>query len=942
MIKRKLLFPPIHFIGGGSIDDENKELMYKITNIIKKVKSQQDKYPIIKQIDEYLGLVIKEGKIYLKNKTINDVKKVPIDDVKKAPIDDVKIAPINDVKIVVNGDIIKEETDDNFGHTDLIWEGDVKFPPAKKINQNSRNYNYNNYSNNSGISGGSGYSYVNNQSKSLPQSSVPFDKQAEISRALQSNNLNPVENQKKYFKLFRYGYKKLNKPNDSNGPTLSISLFMPNSILHKVNSEGKLDFSRWTQKYFQNQLKLCVVFNYYFPNGNYRNYFDYYMLKKFESLSGDDDSLKVTKQIKQFVYNDFEEEQGMKVKLILNQFYNEIKKYEDFKFNNGLERFIFSFDLACRCYNNNGKIEIREKTGDFFVYKLGGPYLENQGQTNEGHKTNGFIGQHMRYISLKQSNYNYNGSNINRPILVLTRDAHATNIGFNDSKLINELFSTNMKKVYLLGHSYYYEILNHDIIKCKNTEFYKHKSFWAGYTNFLNSTNDDKILKDSEYLKTIGLPFILNENKIVILNHRHITKNAEFYYGIDEYILSNFIINKESRKKLILMPFNFIYPYFDKLKTLKPILKPVIIYLIEKKILSKNKKYSIAQLFNEIEKLRESKIKNNKLGLVLSYIPTKYTSLNLTTVNTENYLLFKENIDLNVDDSVKFDDINLSDYGIECNKNILLNTMVECNNPYLKTNIKIDDKCLPADFYSGFYNEKPPSLDIGILRQPSDLKYAIEALEKNKLKIPLNKSNYKLKVESDKLKNAVSNSVDNMESGHIKATIQNIILSFGRKNILTQLLKAQEIASSVSLLNPDGIAKTQSKVWVPLIWKALNYSGYDVPPEWIKVDLGNDNEKYRQFNEYVKELSNLSGWTEYAMHVLLNAGNEQFKEYDNTFESEKVIKLSTQYNKSYKNINFKQYKMATYNSTGGSANTYKTKYLKYKNKYLKLKNKLNK
>lgn len=70
MIKRKLLFPPIHFIGGRSIDDENKELMYKITNIIKKVKNQQDKYPIIKQIDEYLGVIIKEGKIYLKNKLV--------------------------------------------------------------------------------------------------------------------------------------------------------------------------------------------------------------------------------------------------------------------------------------------------------------------------------------------------------------------------------------------------------------------------------------------------------------------------------------------------------------------------------------------------------------------------------------------------------------------------------------------------------------------------------------------------------------------------------------------------------------------------------------------------------------------------------------------------------------------------------------------------------
>lgn len=314
--------------------------------------------------------------------------------------------------------IIKESSPSNFGHTNLIWEGDVNFP--KRSDQISNHLER------------------------------PFDKQKEVKDRYTANKINVSNDEKKYFELFRYGINNLQKPNSADGPTLCMSLFMPNTILHKNEVP---DYSGWTKKYFLNQIKLCVVFNHYFPNGNYRIYFDYYMLKKFESLSGTDDCLKITKYVTKISYSEYEVDEGLKVQNILNQFYNILKQYDDVPFKNGLVRFLFSYDLACRSYTKNGKISLRKKTGDFFVYKFKGPFIENAGNAHEGHITNAYIGQHVRYIVLRQSNYDYRGHRIKRPSHMVWRDAHMNCIAYNDHLWIKEMNKLHDKNIYFLPNS---------------------------------------------------------------------------------------------------------------------------------------------------------------------------------------------------------------------------------------------------------------------------------------------------------------------------------------------------------------------------------------------------------------------------------------------------------------------------------------------------------
>jgi hypothetical protein len=713
--------------------------------------------------------------------------------------------------------IIFEYNDSNFGHNDIILNGDIKL--------------------------------IDNILKS-------------------DEKFNKIDNQK-YLKLFRCGWKKLNEPNcNINEPTLSLSLFIPNNLN---------DFSNWTNKYFLNQIKLCIIFNYYFPNGNYRNYFDFYMLNKFQYLPDDDNFLNITKNSNEFLYLDYEENEGRKVKSLLDQFYNELKKYENIKFKNKLERFIFTFDLACRTYSNNNNIlEFREKTGDFYIYEFNYPFVENI-NGNIGHITNGYIGQLIRFISLKQNSYLYYNKIINRPTIIIVRDSHATTIGYNDSQWINEFKKYNNNNFYLLGHSFNYEKQSwHGNITCKENNSIKKKSFWAGYTNFINSTSSHSFMDDLEYLNTIGQAFIINnDNNLPLLNIR---KN--YNYGIDEYLLSNFINNSQSKKKLLLLQ----YEHISNINNIN--LEPIISYILENNLLDINKIYSIQNIFNTIEKIRNLKINNNKLSLILSYLPTKYMTLNTNTVNindfdTDNtYSIYNKYIDLTKYNKSYTNDIlpNLHKYNIFCNRNLYFNINSPCQEIY-NNNIDNND-CPPSNYFSGFYHENPPTFDISFLRQPSDIYYALESLKNNNLVIPLNKSDYKNKVEDDNFKIDILESIENINNGKIYDDLLYIISKFN-------------VYSSV-IFN-----KYHINYWSSLIWRTLNYKGYDVPPEWLKIKLNNNNE-YDNFNKYVIRLSKIKNWTENTINILTRN----------------------------KTINLDIYKMKTY-----------FKYLKYKLKYLSLKNK---
>ena len=130
--------------------------------------------------------------------------------------------------------------------------------------------------------------------------------------------------------------------------------------------------------------------------------------------------------------------------------------------------------------------------------------------------------------------------------------------------------------------------------------------------------------------------------------------------------------------------------------------------------------------------------------------------------------------------------------------------------------------------------------------------------------------------------------IDNHKTGHIRSTIQNIILRFGEDPTFV-ITKGEQIAQEVAIKS-----LTQSESWCPLIWKALSKCGYEIPNyEYFENPISNDLfvNTSLDFEQKITELSNIEGWCEYAVRVL----NYEFNDIplgSNDFEHDYVIRKS--------------------------------------------------
>jgi hypothetical protein len=300
-----------------------------------------------------------------------------------------------------------------------------------------------------------------------------------------------------------------------------------------------------------------------------------------------------------------------------------------------------------------------------------------------------------------------------------------------------------------------------------------------------------------------------------------------------------------------------------------------------------NNDITIGNMIKKFEELRENiDTSNTCLGFLLSIIPNKYHhystlfDYSYTSQYFERkrvyhaYITAKSNIHqgygggglcTNCTNIDKFNEIsfeNLRYFGIDCYTPLSINSLFEwCQEPFIFSEQTKPNECIPADYYSGFYNAREPSLNIGILRKPSDLGTVINALHNNIYKNKLNVSNYKLSTEKDIFKIAI------IKAGMITDEKTGIISTNKLNLILTE----------DDTYDNSYDANKKSK----LIWKALNYSGYDVPPEWFIVDLGRDNTEYTKFNKFVINLSENVNWVNNAVKHLLNTNSienaEQYK-----------------------------------------------------------------
>jgi len=365
--------------------------------------------------------------------------------------------------------------------------------------------------------------------------------------------------------------------------------------------------------------------------------------------------------------------------------------------------------------------------------------------------------------------------------------------------------------------------------------------------------------------------------------------SSEIYDEIKDINFEKLIYSKDINNVLKLPEVNILEKNVISSDLTGPGWHPLEYYKLS--IINLSNGYNLYKKLKFIEKIEDKNIWKKTIIESLKYMEYILNSNNIRK-DDKGYYIPEDNVDNNI-----------LKYGCEIN-NINLNNALK---------------------YGALFIRKVKSNDNIFIDKLLGLQDYIPNITSNTL-IGSNMNIFRFNLEI-KLKNL--NSIDDKKIGHIKPAIQNIILNYGSKIENFNISQGEYIAQmAYMLLNDninDNINNTQSKIFIPLIWKALYISGYSIDPEWIKINW--DNDKILKFNELVKDLSNLEGWSEYAMEVLTNAGNESFLDNDNIFNSEKVINLSNKYTESYKKKNFDNYKLSMY-----------LKYMKYKQKYLQLKN----
>jgi len=776
--------------------------------------------------------------------------------------------------------VVKETHDTNFGHDKVITKGDVYFPPRNE----DRNFR--------------------------PDF---FDKQAEIN----NKNVIAIENQKDYFELYRYGINELKKPNDNDNITFSISLFKPNTNQLKIGTD---EAANWITRYFKNHLKQILLINFFFPEANYRTYLDYYMLAFFESLSGDDDRLKLNKYINNFDHIDYENYEIDNINKIFNYFLIINKEFENKNFENGLARILFYYDIACKIIISNGNPYLNKtRTGDFFVYKFKGPFLENIGTELEGHITNGYIGQGIRYISTIQQKYEWNGSIIKRPTYLVWRDAHTNSLAYNDFEWISKLYKIckeKKNKLFFIPSSIDYVSGWHDLSICKVNNTKKFRSAIAGIVQFINFTEDEYFIPFDIYKKSIGMMFLLNKNnELPIKIHRpwgyagHMNAwKKEYEYGIEEYCFASFFNLDYFMKNSIFYNHHFItriYSIFSKNDILANVEFLLFKFLVDNNIINKTYKCSRFDFIREIEKLRNNRLyENNKeLNLLLLIYPNKYffnETIFSIDENTYNYTntdkkSYEERInDFKPIENMKLTLENLSKININCSSIIINNAIEWCVEPYIYSQY---NNCIIDENLLGFYYNKQSELDdICILRNPDDLIHVINTLEKNKLKIKLNYSNNKLNYEN-------------------KTLLYHIWCTLYLKNnmILIQHFFLSIISYYIYINNQTDINnyiksfKLDPIILSSFFFKALNYANYDIDPKYFNNDYIKKKIDYKIFKYYAKKLSIVNLWAEFTINLLINC-NETKDDYT----VEDIVNTYNLYKYKNKNYISPNYKMETY------------------------------
>ncbi len=435
-------------------------------------------------------------------------------------------------------------------------------------------------------------------------------------------------------------------------PTLVSSLFMRN---HYINDDKQNEIYKWTKRYLHTLLVQICIFKYYFPNGNVRLYLDDYMMNEYYDKI-DASQLNMSDIV--WEYYDYEKDKETIMRTYLDNKMKELKKIDTYKYNNCKEKLV---DCLLRCdkdcfmliYSFSKNSVFREKTG--------------------GYITDGYIGNIIRYIIMRQSDYKYHDREIQRPKHILYRDSHRCAIGYNDYLTIDRLNKT-ANKVFIINHSNLYERQWHGIIKC--SDLYIPKSPYAGTLQFINKTKDKYIIDDKAYKRTIGRCF---DNTNMNITHK---------YGKDELVMSDFFVIDYFRKHSVYFELLNLDHIRSGVSSDRAVAMVMCLYKLiehicdtnEEMKIYKNQKYVPVEIvLRNIDILRTNKDNDANMNKYLRIFPSKYHIYTCLYSNKEHH-------DINFDMDVMKQKIHrFINNSVDCRYTELENNLNVCGVDY-KTN----------------------------------------------------------------------------------------------------------------------------------------------------------------------------------------------------------------------------------------------------------------
>jgi hypothetical protein len=148
------------------------------------------------------------------------------------------------------------------------------------------------------------------------------------------------------------------------------------------------------------------------------------------------------------------------------------------------------------------------------------------------------MGQIVRFISLMQTAYSYNGADIIPPRAVHFRDGHASCTSYNSFIFENNWLLSKYR--YLSGQSLHYTREWHE----------SRKGSFAGFFSAKRDPEDTSIMPIEQWKNTFGRAFCAQRNSqqlIRVCPHRQHNVLQQYGYGIDEFTMSYMYLDENKK-----------------------------------------------------------------------------------------------------------------------------------------------------------------------------------------------------------------------------------------------------------------------------------------------------------------------------------------------------------------------------------------------------------